>query len=249
MTKRTRLFLAGLTLAIAAGTSLFLAPATPPAKAGSGNHNGHPVVVELFTSQGCHSCPPADKYVGELKKHENVIALAYHVDYWDYIGWKDVFGRAEHTARQKAYATFAGRRSIYTPQMVVGGVHDVVGTHPKDVEDVIRRHRALPQLIELDADRATDTLRIVAKAQAAFAPPLEVQVVQFMRQGHVEITRGENAGRMLDYANVVTGWSKIGSWDGKSPLQVTAPVAADQSAVVILQRPGPGKIEAAVLAD
>lgn len=207
------------------------------------------VVVELFTSQGCSSCPPADEFLRELAKRPDVIPLSVHVDYWDYIGWKDVFGRAEHTARQKAYATFAGRRSIYTPQMVVGGVHDVVGTHPKDVEDLIRRHRALPQLIELDADRAAGTLRIVAKAQAAFAPPLEVQVVQFMRQGHVEITRGENAGRMLDYANVVTGWSKIGSWDGKSPLQVTAPVAADQSAVVILQRPGPGKIEAAVLAD
>ena len=104
-------------------------------------------------------------------------------------------------------------------------------------------------MIELDADRTGGALRIVAKAQAAFAPPLEVQVVQFMRRGHVEITRGENAGRMLDYANIVTGWSKIGTWDGKTPLQVTAPVAADHAAVVILQRPGPGKIEAAALAD
>ena len=90
----------------------------------------NPVVVELFTSQGCSSCPPADALMHDLAAREDVIPLALHVDYWDYIGWKDPFGNPAHADRQRAYAAAGNRRTIYTPEMVVGGVTDIVGTQP-----------------------------------------------------------------------------------------------------------------------
>ena len=96
-----------------------------------------PVLVELFTSQGCSSCPPADQFLGELAQREDVIALAYHVDYWDYIGWQDKFARPENTARQKDYRDALGLHTIYTPQMVVDGRYDVVGSQRSEVESSI----------------------------------------------------------------------------------------------------------------
>ena len=95
------------------------------------------VVVELFTSQGCSSCPPADALLDRLSSRNNVLALSLHVDYWDYIGWKDKFASPAHTARQQAYARAAGRRSVYTPQMIINGLDDVAGTAPMDVADMI----------------------------------------------------------------------------------------------------------------
>ena len=95
-----------------------------------------PVVVELFTSQGCAACPPADALLGELARHEDVIALALHVDYWDYIGWEDVFARPEFTQRQHAYGHAAGSTVVYTPQMIVGGQERVVGVRPMAVADL-----------------------------------------------------------------------------------------------------------------
>ena len=103
-----------------------------------------PVVVELFTSQGCSSCPPADKLMHELAKRDDVIALALHVDYWDYIGWKDVFAQPEFTARQRAYARLGNRKMIYTPQMVINGRDHVVGSNPKDTNALISSHKKLP---------------------------------------------------------------------------------------------------------
>ena len=106
---------------IAAG---LVAAATPVRAAG---RSQRPVVLELFTSQGCSSCPPADALLGELAKRDEVVTLAFHVDYWDYIGWKDPFGDPLHTARQRAYAAHLGQRTIYTPQLVVDGAGHVVG--------------------------------------------------------------------------------------------------------------------------
>ena len=107
------------------------------------------VVVELFTSQGCSSCPPADALLERLSGRNDVIALSLHVDYWDYIGWKDKFASLAHTKRQQAYARAGGRRSVYTPQMIVNGLDDVAGTAPMDVVDMIDRHSRRQPVIEL----------------------------------------------------------------------------------------------------
>jgi len=205
-----------------------------------------PVVVELFTSQGCSSCPPADKLLHELAKRDDVIALALHVDYWDYIGWKDVFAKPGHTARQKAYAVSAGRRSVYTPQMIIDGSDHVVGNHPVDVADLVRAHADRARAVVLEVRReGTDGLRIDLRAQGRAAAPMIVQLVRYIPQQTVEIKRGENAGKSLSYANIVSDWDILAEWDGRAPLVIEAKVPGKNPVVVLVQHKGPGMIEAA----
>lgn len=205
-----------------------------------------PVVVELFTSQGCSSCPPADAFLHRLSQREDVIALALHVDYWDYIGWKDSFAQPAFTARQKAYAKTGGRRSVYTPQMIIGGQDHVVGTHEADASALIQRHAALRPGVALTAQRdAAGLVTIRAEADAGLTGPVHVYLVHYAPKQRVEITRGENAGQIVDYANVVTDWLTIGEWDLSAPLMLQGQGRSDQPGVVILQRHGPGPIMAA----
>ena len=200
------------------------------------------VVVELFTSQGCSSCPPADALLLELAKREDVVALALHVDYWDYIGWKDSFATPAHTARQKAYAASRGEKMIYTPQMVVQGQEALVGTKEMKLADLIARHRVEPQTVDLSVDRANGVLTI--SARGALPYPVDVCLVRYMPQETVEVRKGENAGRTLTYANIVTDWSVLGEWDGRAPLSMQLPLEDDQPAVVVLQQKGLGPIRA-----
>ncbi|MGB0903236.1 DUF1223 domain-containing protein, partial [Halocynthiibacter sp.] len=147
------------------------------ALSGTAQAQSQPVVIELFTSQGCSSCPPADALMHKLAARSDVIALSMHVDYWDYIGWKDEFGRAENTARQKAYAHAAGRRSVYTPQMIIGGVDSVVGTHPMDVADLVAKHAARQKDVVLKVARAGGKITILATARKP--AKYDVKVVTF----------------------------------------------------------------------
>lgn len=204
-----------------------------------------PVVVELFTSQGCSSCPPADEFLTELSKRDDVIALALHVDYWDYIGWKDAFADPAYTKRQKAYARVAGSRTVYTPQMVVGGVDHVVGLHPMEVLDHISRHRAAPEVIDLDLARSGAQISIRAEAETRLPGPVTVQLVRYDDAEVVKIKRGENAGKTMLYSNIVTQWQSLADWDGRKPLDLTVRAPGDAPAVVILQARGHGPIIAA----
>ena len=209
-----------------------------------------PVVVELFTSQGCSSCPEADKFFHKLAGHEGVIALSMHVDYWDYIGWKDSFASPANTKRQRAYAKMAERNVIYTPQMVINGADDVVGNRPMDVVDVIDRHRQLPSTVDLDLSREGDSVVVEAKSLAALDAPLTVQLVRYRPESTVHIKRGENAGRTISYANVVTEMRVLGNWDGSAPLRVTAKAGGDAPVAVLLQnKGGAGLIEAAAVLE
>lgn len=214
------------------------------ALAGAAAAQDHPVVVELFTSQGCSSCPPADQLLGELARRDDVIALALHVDYWDYIGWKDVFAQAGFTKRQKAYAAAAGHRSIYTPQMVVQGTEDVVGNRRMDVADLIRKHESqrLPVLVELA--RNGSELVISARALRS-AGPADIHLVRYEPETVVAIKRGENAGRTLTYHNVVTDWRVLGRWDGQDTYKARLPISGPRPLVVLVQRAGHGPILAA----
>lgn len=206
----------------------------------------HPVVVELFTSQGCSSCPPADAFLALLAPRDDVIALGMHVDYWDYIGWKDVFGSPAFSARQKAYAKAAKRRAIYTPQMIIDGQADVVGNHPMDVTDQIARFREEPSRVTLTLQRqGSDQVQISASSDTAFPAPLVVQLVRYTPEAHVDITRGENAGQKLTYANIVTEWHIVGEWDVSEPYNAQVQAEGRQPIVVLIQQKGPGRIEAA----
>ncbi|KMW57015.1 hypothetical protein AIOL_001973 [Candidatus Rhodobacter oscarellae] len=202
------------------------------------------VVIELYTSQGCSSCPPADALLHELAQRDDVIPLALHVDYWDYIGWKDEFARPEHTTRQKAYAHAAGQRTIYTPQMIVGGRDHVVGYKPMRLAELIEQHRSLAQSVEITLTRDGANLTVAA-VRTAPTGQMVVQLVQYQPSASVSIRRGENKGRTLDYANIVTDWQVLDNWDGAEPLSLQAEVDAAYPVVVLVQEPGAGAILAA----
>lgn len=203
------------------------------------------VVVELYTSQGCSSCPPADAYLAELAEESGVIALALHVDYWDYIGWEDKFGSPKATERQKSYARAIGSSTIYTPQMIVAGMDRVEGSNPEKVEGDIRRHQMAQSMVVLQLMRSGDKLVIHAVAKAALPGPVVVQLVRYHPQATVEIEYGENAGQTIDYSNIVMSWDRIADWQGTEDFQLTVPISGDDPVVVIVQQPGPGLILAA----
>lgn len=201
----------------------------------------HPVVVELYTSQGCSSCPPADALLHKLAAREDVIALALHVDYWDYIGWKDSFADPAFTARQKNWARANNKRTVYTPQMIVHGAEDVVGTHPMDLARLIEAHGDRPQPVTLDVSRNGETLTVRAAPDRSL-PRSVLQLVRYRPKASVEILRGENAGKTLSYANIVTEWTALAEWDGRVPLEVEAQVPGTLPVVVILQEQDYGAV-------
>jgi hypothetical protein len=215
--------------------------------------DGHPVLVELFTSQGCSSCPPADDLFRDLARRSDVIALSLHVDYWDYIGWADTFAQPAFTDRQKGYAHAAGERMIYTPQMVVGGAVHVAGTKPMRLAEAIERLGEVPVAVDLTVRRTGTEVQIAAEARQADAGatpgPLVVQMLRYSPEETVQIGRGENAGRTVTYANVVTELATLGVWDGRAPLVMRVTIdGRPDPVVVVLQREGHGPVVAAALA-
>lgn len=195
-----------------------------------------PVVVELYTSQGCSSCPPADEMLADLAGVEGVIPLALHVDYWDYIGWADEFANPAHTVRQQNYARAAGATTIYTPQFVVGGTDIVVGAKAMKLADQIRAHSMVDMPVYVDLAREGDQMSISAtwEADNAAGGPMVVQLVRVAAEETVNIRRGENAGHSLSYSNIVQSWDVLTEWDGTAPLSLRAEVAdADMIAVIV----------------
>ncbi len=210
-----------------------------------------PVVVELFTSQGCSSCPPADAFLAELANRDDIIALALHVDYWDYIGWADTFANPAFTARQHAYAHTAGSTVVYTPQMVIGGVDHVVGTQPMDVVDRITAHREAANPVTVEAVPAQGGWQVRASWTGASTdmPAMVVQVVTYLPMQEVEITRGENAGLSTAYHNIVQSWQAVAEWSGADAFEAQVTAAGDMPHVVIVQASGHGAILGAARLD
>lgn len=213
---------------------------------GSAQAQSGPVVVELFTSQGCASCPPADALLLELAKDDDVLPLALHVDYWDYIGWPDTFAAPAFTQRQRRYAHAAGRTMIYTPQMIIGGVSEVAGFKPVRVMDAIRSQRSRPGQVTLRVVRSGESVRIeMSPIKDAPPRPVKIVLVRYLPRAHVEIRSGENAGRSLDYANVVRDWRPLAEWDGAGPAVIETEMPGDLPGAVLLQEEGPGAVLAA----
>jgi len=223
-----------LILALAAGLSIF-----STALRAEG-----PVVVELFTSQGCSSCPPADALLAEVAGRSDVIALALHVDYWDYIGWKDEFASPEFTKRQKQYAYAAGSRSIYTPQMIVGGKDHVVGYKPMKLAELMTAHKAKANPVDLDISRSGDRVTIKASAGRAVGDTV-IRLAVVSDSQSVAIKRGENAGRTIEYHNIVRDMSDLAAWNGRSTFSQTYRVPNGDRIVVLVQQKGMGPILAA----
>jgi hypothetical protein len=178
-----------------------------------------------------------------------VIPLSLHVDYWDYIGWKDSFADPRFTERQKSYARAIGSRTIYTPQFIIGGTDRVEGFDPDETGAHLARHAGADHGIRLVAERQGDVLVIRAEADPPLSEPVRVQLVRYLPEETVTIDRGENAGQTITYRNVVTSWEVVGMWSGNGPLEMKAPVPGGDPAVVILQNEGPAAIMAAARVD
>lgn len=172
-------------------------------------------VVELFTSQGCASCPPADAELARLIAEDEVLALAYHVDYWNYLGWEDTLSNSENTGRQRGYAATWGRRSVYTPQAVVNGRDHANGADRRAIHRLIetfdKHGRGL--MVDLAVRDEGDALQVAIGAGAGKA---DVVVVYFDDSSTVRIERGENAGRTITYRHSVRDIETIGMWSGEA---------------------------------
>lgn len=204
-----------------------------------------PVVIELFTSQGCSACPPADALFADLAELDGVIALALHVNYWDYMGWKDKFGSPQNTARQKAYARAAGSRTLYTPQMVVQGQEKLKGHDEPAILAEIARRKAEAAPATVSAERTEETLVVRVQPVAAPVGAADVQLVSYIPSETVEIEKGDNAGQEITYVNIVTSWRTLGTWDGEGPFEVTVDDAPAGPLVVIVQGARMGPVLAA----
>lgn len=197
----------------------------------------HPkAVLELFTSQGCSSCPQADARFDELGAHNDLITLAYHVDYWDYIGWTDTFGSKDNTDRQKAYAQSWGKQMIYTPQLVVNGIKGVVASREKDVAAALE---AAQLSVPVGLNVGGDMLEVTVAAQSGGASAM-VWLVTYKDHARVAISRGENAGKTMDYTQIVTGRQMLGMWDPVAGTHLKLPLSELQSggsngAVILVQ--------------
>ena len=209
--------------AIGLSAAIFLPGAAPALAA------GRPVVVELFTSQGCSSCPPAEAYLGELARRGDVLPLGFHVTYWNALGWRDPFSFDGATLRQESYAARLGGGS-YTPEMVVDGRHHAVGSDRGAVEAAIRGARG-DEAVPLSLVRKGGDLAIAVGAGQGKG---RVLLVGFDRQHRTPVGRGENSGRTLTESNVVRSLRVVTTYDG-APLALTLPAGAGEEAAVIVQ--------------
>lgn len=174
-------------------------------------------VLELFTSQGCNSCPTADRLFGEFARAGDVVALAYHVDYWDYRGWRDTLGSPENTQRQRDYAKVFGNRAVYTPQAVINGRRHVNGSSRSAIESGFTEMAAAGQGLAVDVSIERLGRSVVIDIGEAELRPVQANVllVYFDPARPVEITRGENKGEVITYWNAVTGFQSAGLWNGE----------------------------------
>lgn len=206
-----------------------------------------PVVVELFTSQSCYSCPPAEALLGKLAGRPELIALEFHVDYWNDLvygaagRWTDVHSSPAHTARQRTYANRLGG-GVYTPQMVIGGRAETVGSREGDIERAIAAARKLPRIALAVAANDTGGLRI--RGSATGRPPAELWLVRYLEQETTRVRAGENRGKVLVNHHIVTGMSRLADWPLADDVLTVAPpeLPSGEGCAVLLQASGQGPI-------
>jgi hypothetical protein len=186
---------------------------TAPALAGEPR-----AVIELFTSQGCSSCPAADKVIGELARDPSLLTMSLAVDYWDYLGWKDTLALHGHSDRQRAYANARSDREVYTPQVVVNGIVHVLGSDKAAIEKAIAQTRAAAAPLTVPVKISVTDGKVTVEVPAAKDGHQsgEVWLCPITSSAPVAIVRGENNGRTLTYTNVVRRWVKLGDWNGKA---------------------------------
>jgi len=225
----------------------------------------NPVVVELFTSQGCYSCPPAEAYLGELSKIPNIVALEFHVDYWDELvygaagKWKDVFSKPEFTERQRGYAGNLPGGQVYTPQIVVDGKKFTVGSHRRKVEGLISEARKAGKM----AGKTSLSVTVSNHSQQGYVATINgprgdraqsVWLVRFLRNVTTRVRSGENKGKTLTSHNIVTKVERLSGWPNTTTIGnqnkinfLTSGLERKEGCAVIIQEDGQGPIHAAAL--
>lgn len=212
----------------------------------AGDSVKQPVLVELYTSQGCSSCPPADQLMGELQKRDDVVALSFNVDYWDYIGWRDTLASRENTLRQQAYEKMLPSHRVYTPQMVIDGVQDVVGNQKREATAAIDKRLAESRgkRVAISLVQAGDTVEV--RVGAGPKGNATVWLAHILSSRAVNIAKGENGGKVVTYHNVVRGFSAVGKWTGEA-MTLTLPARSsggdlNDGVAVWLQVEGSGAV-------
>ena len=188
------------------------------------DENGSLTVVELFTSEGCSSCPPADKMLTELAVHDDILALALHVDYWDYLGWRDEYAKAKFTKRQEKYnSILPSRYRLVTPQMVFHGRSQVAGAKRARVEDELQKMSKQIDGVSLTIEKTASNFSIDIDPTETNIGRADVFLIQYMPEIISKIKAGENRGKTLKHTNIVTSWEKIGDWNGQKDWTVSQP--------------------------
>jgi hypothetical protein len=212
-------------------------------------------VVELFTSQGCSSCPAADKLLGELAADPSLVAISLPVDYWDYLGWKDTLALAGHSKREHAYARARGDGQVYTPQVVVNGILHVLGSDKAAIERAIVKSRKNGPALSLPVSLAVAADGLTVDMPAGKGGASEVWLCPITKAIPIAVGRGENRGRTITYHNVVRSWIKLGDWIGtaetwKVPLKDFQTGEIDSVAVIVQSEKAgnPGPVLGAALA-
>jgi hypothetical protein len=206
-----------------------------------------PVVAELFTSQGCSSCPPADALLAELAARPGVLALSFHVDYWDRLGWKDPFSSAAATERQHRYARVLGLATVYTPQIVVDGRWQTVGSDRAEVEHALTRarpdHDNVPIALTIDNGKARIMLGPGGDGSSG-----SVLLIGFDRRHVTRVERGENGGRTLAYADVVRGLREVSRYNGRAG-EIETPVSWKSDRVAAVLQAADGRVLGVAVSD
>jgi hypothetical protein len=183
---------------------------------------GPKAVLELFTSQGCSSCPAADALLDKLSQRSDIVALAYHVDYWDYIGWPDTFGAKANSDHQRDYAEGFGSSRIFTPQLVVNGRGSVVASREGEV-DAALASAALPVTVDLAVGK--DGMLEISVPPADGNREAVMWLVTFVDRAEVEIERGENKGKTVAYTQIVANRQVLGMWESATGAEMRMPIA------------------------
>jgi hypothetical protein len=214
-------------------------------------------VVELFTSQGCSSCPTADALFETYAARPDLVALTFPVDYWDYLGWKDTLASPKFSARQRAYAKARGDGRVYTPQVVVNGLTHVVGSNASDIDTAIAFTK--PQIdpvrvgVRLTSKNEHLVINLDGAPDPAKAGEATIWLALIQRKAEVKIKRGENTGRTVVYHNVVREWMPVGMWNGQAATIKLAHHAVKQSGVdgcaIVVQHGDAGQIIGAAMLD
>ena len=195
-------------------------------------------LVELYTSQGCSSCPRADLYVADLNKRDDVIALSFHVDYWDYLGWKDTMASPDFSTRQVNYQQARQEKQIFTPQVIVNGRNSFSGANTKAIENSFKLNNAAAQITMT----AQNNDQLSFTAFQGNGKQYHIMLAWVIPSKTIEITAGENRGKLIEYTNVVASLQAVAKWDGLEPITINAPRKTGMNLVTFVQEVGLGEI-------